>query len=160
EPKKIYRSVKEDLPEEDETVELGTADVKREGEDVTVVSWGATLHDALEAADNLEEDGIDTEVVDLRSISPIDFETIEESYRKTGKIVIAHEAPQTCGVGAEISSRITEDDTDLLYLEAPVKRVTGYDTTMPLYQNEDSYLPDAGDIETAIREVDDYGFEG
>ncbi|MDY6771348.1 MAG: alpha-ketoacid dehydrogenase subunit beta [Candidatus Nanohaloarchaea archaeon] len=162
EPKKIYRSAREELPDPDEdyTVGLGEADVKKEGDDVTVVSWGATLQDTLEAVDELEDDDIYAEVVDLRSISPIDFETIEESYKKTGKLVVAHEAPQTCGVGAEISSRITEDDHDLLYLEAPIKRVTGYDTTMPLYENEDEYLPDSDDIAEAIREVDEYGFEG
>jgi pyruvate dehydrogenase E1 component beta subunit len=162
EPKKIYRSMREDVPDVDEdyTVELGEADIKKEGEDVTVVSWGATLHDTLEAAEYLEDDDIEAEVIDLRTISPMDTETIEESYKKTGKIVVAHEAAQTCGVGAEISARIAEDDEDLLYLEAPIKRVTGYDTHMPLYQNEDEYIPDSEDIEEAIREVHEYGFEG
>lgn len=161
EPKKIYRSMREDVPEmdEDHTVELGEADVKKEGEDVTLVSWGATLQDSLEAAEELEDDDIYAEVVDLRTISPMDFETIEDSYRKTGKIVVAHEAAQTCGVGAEISSRITEDDDDLLYLEAPIKRVTGPDITMPLYQNEDKYLPDSEGIADAVREVHEYGFD-
>jgi len=94
EPKKIYRSMREEVPEmdEDHTIGLGEADVKKEGEDVTLVSWGATVHDSLEAAEHLEDDDIYAEVVDLRSISPMDLETIEESYQKTGKVVVAHEA--------------------------------------------------------------------
>ncbi len=153
EPKKVYRAVKEEVPEEEHLVEIGSADVKREGEDVTVISWGAMVHEALEAADELEGD-IDVEVVDLRTIKPMDFETVEESVRKTGRAVIVHEAPQTCGVGAEISARLTEDD--ILYLEAPIKRVTGFDTIFPMYKLEQKYLPDSFRVQKAVQEVNNF----
>lgn len=159
EPKRIYRSVREELPDDDYTLPLGEADVKREGEDVTVVSWGVMAPEALEAADELaEEQGIDAEVVDMRTVSPLDMETVEESYRKTGKLVLAQEGPRTAGVGAEISARITEDDHDLLYLEAPIKRVAGYDTIVPLPANEERYLPGSDDIVDAVEDVHTYEF--
>jgi len=150
EPKKVYRAFKEVVPEDEHLVEIGTADVKQEGSDVTVISWGAMLQPALEAAEELEGD-IDVEVVDLRTIKPMDYETIEESVNKTGRAVIVHEAPQTCGVGAEISARLTEED--ILHLEAPVKRVTGFDTVFPLYKLEKKYLPDTFRVEKAVRDV-------
>ncbi|MDY6770445.1 MAG: alpha-ketoacid dehydrogenase subunit beta [Candidatus Nanohaloarchaea archaeon] len=150
EPKKIYRAFKEDVPNDEHTTPIGEADVKREGSDVTVVSWGAMLQEALDTADKLEGE-IDVEVIDLRTISPMDMETIEESVDKTGRCVVVHEAPQTCGVGAEISARLTEDD--ILHLEAPVKRVTGFDTIFPMYKLEEKYLPDSFRVEKAVREV-------
>ncbi len=150
EPKKVYRAMKEELPEGEHLVEIGDAEVKRKGDDLTVVSWGAMLHRVLDLADRLEGD-IDLEVIDLRTIKPMDFETVEKSVRKTGRAVIVHEAPQTCGVGAEISARLTEDD--ILHLEAPVKRVTGFDTVFPMYKLEDKYLPTEGRIEKAVRAV-------
>lgn len=158
EPKRIYRSVREELPDDDYTIPLGEADVKRAGEDVTVVSWGVMTPEALEAADELAEQGVDAEVVDMRTVSPLDMETVEESYKKTGKLVVAQEGPKTAGVAAEISARITEDDHDLLYLEAPIKRVAGYDTIVPLPANEEVYLPDSGDIVEAVEDVHTYDF--
>ncbi|MDY6789419.1 MAG: alpha-ketoacid dehydrogenase subunit beta [Candidatus Nanohaloarchaea archaeon] len=150
EPKKVYRAMKEEVPEEEHTVDIGSADIKKEGEDLTIISWGAMLHRSLEAAEAVEDD-ISVEVIDLRTIKPMDFETIEESVRKTGRAVIVHEAPQTCGVGAEISARLTEDD--ILHLEAPIERVTGFDTVFPMYKLESKYLPDKARIEKAVREV-------
>jgi len=150
EPKKIYRAFEEEVPDEEHTVPIGEAAIKRDGSDVTVVSWGAMLHEAMEAAENLEDD-IDVEVIDLRTISPMDYETIEDSVEKTGRCVIVHEAPQTCGVGAEISARLTEED--ILHLEAPVKRVTGFDTIFPMYKLENEYLPDSTRVEKAVREA-------
>lgn len=158
EPKRIYRSVREELPDGDYTIPLGEADVKREGDDVTVVSWGVMTPEALDAAEALEEQGISTEVVDMRTVSPLDMETVEESYRKTGKLVLAQEGPRTAGVGAEISARITEDDHDLLYLEAPIKRVAGYDTIVPLPAHEERYLPGTDDIVDAVQDVHTYEF--
>ncbi|MDY6777866.1 MAG: alpha-ketoacid dehydrogenase subunit beta, partial [Candidatus Nanohaloarchaea archaeon] len=125
EPKKIYRAFKDDVPEDAFTEEIGTADIKKEGDDITIVSWGAMLQVALDAAEDLEDESISAEVVDLRTIKPMDFDTIEESVDKTGRCVIVQEAPQTCGIGAEISARLTEED--ILHLEAPIKRVTGFD---------------------------------
>jgi pyruvate dehydrogenase E1 component beta subunit len=150
EPKKLYRAFKEEVPEGEHLVDIGEADIKREGSDVTVVSWGAMLHQALDAAEQLEGE-IDVEVIDLRTITPMDMETIEESVDKTGRCVVVHEAPQTCGVGAEISARLTEDD--ILHLKAPVKRVTGFDTIFPMYQLEQNYLPDATRVKKAVKEV-------
>lgn len=153
EPKKIYRAFKEDVPDDEHIVELGTADIKREGEDVTIISWGAMLHQALDAAEQLEGD-IDVEIVDLRTIKPMDMDTIEQSVNKTGRCVIVHEAPQTCGVGAEISARLTEHD--ILHLKAPIKRVTGFDTVFPMYQLEQKYLPDSNRIQKAVKEVHEF----
>lgn len=155
EPKRIYRTVKEELPDEEEdyTLPIGEADVKYapDDPDVTVVSWGAMVQESLAAAEELEDD-IGVEVVDLRSVSPIDTETVQDSLKKTGRMVVAHEAPRTVGVGAEVSARITEDDT-LYYLEAPIKRVTGYDIVMPLPANEEINLRDRTDIIDAVETV-------
>lgn len=148
EPKKIYRSDREEIPEDDHTVPLGEAVVREEGEDVTAISWGAMMEPTLDAAEELD---IDVEVIDLRTITPMDFETIQKSVEKTGRAVIVHEAPQTCGVGAEISARITEND--ILHLKSPVKRVTGFDTIMPQYQLEEKYLPDSFRVKEAIKDV-------
>lgn len=151
EPKKIYRSAKEEIPGSDHTVPLGDAAVRNEGDDVTVISWGAMMDPTLDAAEELD---IDVEVIDLRTISPMDFNTIQESVEKTGRAVIVHEAPYTNGVGAEISARITEED--ILHLEAPVKRVTGFDTVFPQYQLEEKYLPDSFRVQRAIQQVYDF----
>ncbi|MCJ7428908.1 MAG: alpha-ketoacid dehydrogenase subunit beta [Candidatus Nanohaloarchaeota archaeon QJJ-5] len=151
EPKKIYRSSKEKLPDGDHTTPIGEAAVREEGEDVTVISWGAMMEPTLEAA---EQTDIDVEVIDLRTISPMDFDTVQESVEKTGRAVIVHEAPKTNGVGAEISARITEND--ILHLKAPVKRVTGFDTIFPQYQLEEKYLPDSFRVQRAIRTVYDF----
>ncbi|MCJ7450313.1 MAG: alpha-ketoacid dehydrogenase subunit beta [Candidatus Nanohaloarchaeota archaeon QJJ-9] len=148
EPKKIYRSFKQEV-EVGEVGELEKARIAKEGEDVTVVSYGASFREAKKAAEDL--DSIDVELIDLRTIKPMDFETIKESVDKTGRCIIVHEAPQTCGVGAEISARLTEDD--ILHLKAPVKRVTGFDTIIPMYQMEDKYLPDKSKVKDAVKKV-------
>jgi len=153
EPKLIYRAFREDVPEEPYTVELGEANVRREGTDVSVFTWGAMTRPTLEAADNLEGE-IDVEVVDLRTLSPMDWDAITDSFKKTGRAVVVHEAPKTGGLGAEIAATIGEEA--LLYQEAPVKRVTGFDTPFPLYALEDYYMPEAARIEDGIRETVEY----
>jgi len=150
EPKLIYRAFREDVPEGEYTVPLGEAAVRREGSDVSVFTWGAMTRPTLEAAENLDGD-IDCEVVDLRTLSPLDEETIVESFRKTGRAVVVHEAPKTGGLAGEITATIQEEV--LLYQEAPIGRVTGFDVPFPLYALEDYYLPEAARIEDEIRET-------
>ena len=151
EPKLIYRAFREDVSEGAYTVPLGEAAVRREGEDVSVFSWGAMTRPTLEAAETLAGEGIDAEVVDLRTLSPLDEETIVESFEKTGRAVVVHEAPKTGGLAGEIIATIQEEV--LLYQEAPVGRVTGFDVPFPLYALEDYYLPEAARIEDEIRET-------
>ncbi|AQL43040.1 alpha-ketoacid dehydrogenase subunit beta [Halorientalis sp. IM1011] len=151
EPKLIYRAFREEVPDESYTVPLGEAAVRREGTDVSVFTWGAMTRPTMEAAENLAEEGIDCEVVDLRTLSPMDEEAIKESFKKTGRAVVVHEAPKTGGLACEIIATIQEDV--LLYQEAPINRVTGFDTPYPLYALEDYYLPEAARIEDGIRET-------
>ncbi|WP_302081966.1 alpha-ketoacid dehydrogenase subunit beta [Salinibaculum rarum] len=151
EPKLIYRAFREDVPDERYTVELGEAAVRREGTDVSVFTWGAMTRPTIEAAENLAEEGIDCEVVDLRTLSPLDDEAILESFQKTGRAVVVHEAPKTGGLAGEIIATIQEEV--LLYQEAPIGRVTGFDVPFPLYALEDYYLPEAARIEDEIRET-------
>ena len=152
EPKAVYRAIREEVPETPETLPIGRGRVARGGVDVTMITYGAMLRPTLEAAETLEEDhGIDAEVLDLLSIAPLDNELIQASVRKTGRVVIVHEAPRTCGVGAELIARIVEHSLD--YLEAPVKRVTGFDTIIPYFANERTYLPDAGRVVAAAVET-------
>jgi len=149
EPKRVYRSFKEEVPEDDYTVEIGSAKVVSEGDDITVVTWGAPLFQCLEAMDDLPED-VSVELIDLRSCWPMDMDTIAASVQKTGRCVIVHEAPMTAGLGAEISARIQEEC--FLHLEAPVQRCTGFDTIMPYYKLELEYLPEAPRIRQSISE--------
>jgi len=149
EPKRVYRSFKEEVPEEEYTIPIGQARVVEPGTDLTVISWGATVFQCIKAMDALPED-VSVELVDLRTIYPIDVETIAESVKKTGRCVVVHEAPKTSGLGAEISSLIQEQC--FLYLEAPVQRVTGFDTVVPYYKLEHDYLPDANRITQSIRD--------
>jgi pyruvate dehydrogenase E1 component beta subunit len=151
EPKLIYRAFREDVPDESYTVDLGQAAIRREGSDVSVFTWGAMTRPTIDAAENLADEGIDCEVVDLRTLSPLDEETIVESFKKTGRAVVVHEAPKTGGLAGEIIATIQEDV--LLYQEAPVGRVTGFDVPFPLYALEDYYLPEAARIEDQIRET-------
>ncbi|HEX6988926.1 MAG TPA: transketolase C-terminal domain-containing protein, partial [Bacillota bacterium] len=140
EPKRIYRAFREEVPDEPYTVPLGKARVAREGTDVTLVAWGAMVHVALDAAKQAEESqGWSCEVIDVRTLSPLDIDTIVESVKKTGRCVVVHEAPRQSGFGGEIAALIGE--RALLYLEAPVVRVTGFDTAMPYFTLEDLYLP-------------------
>jgi len=150
EPKLIYRAFREDVPEDEYTVPLGEAAVRREGSDVSVFTWGAMTRPTIEAAENLAGD-IDCEVVDLRTLSPLDEETIVESFEKTGRAVVVHEAPKTGGLAGEIIATLQEEV--LLYQEAPIGRVTGFDVPFPLYALEDYYLPEAARIEDEIRET-------
>lgn len=149
EPKKLYRAVKDEVPEDAYTVPLGEAKVTREGEDVTLIGYGAMLPVCMEAAESAEKEGVSCEVVDLRTIMPFDIETILQSVRKTGRLVIVHEAPKTCGFGAEIAAQVAE--RALLNLEAPILRVTGFDTPFP-YALEDAYMPDAASVVNAIHQ--------
>jgi pyruvate dehydrogenase E1 component beta subunit len=151
EPKLIYRAFREDVPEDDYTVPLGEAAVRREGSDISVFTWGAMTHPTLIAAEELAEEGIDVEVVDLRTLSPLDTDTITESFRKTGRGAIVHEAPKTGGVGAEVATTIQEEA--VLYQEAPIERIAGYDTHMPLHALEEYYLPQALRIQERIRDT-------
>ncbi len=152
EPKASYRAFREEVPEAPETMPIGKGVVARSGKDVSIISYGATLRTALEAAEELADDHhIEAEVLDLLSISPLDTDLINESVRKTGRAVVVHEAPRHCGVGAEVVARIVENS--LLYLEAPVKRVTGPDTLIPFFANEKTYLPDSGRIIKATLET-------
>ena len=151
EPKLIYRAFREDVPDKSYTVELGEAATRREGTDVSVFTWGAMTRPTIEAAENLAEEGIDCEVIDLRTLSPLDEAAIVESFKKTGRAVVVHEAPKTGGLAGEIIATIQEDV--LLYQEAPIGRVTGFDVPFPLYALEDYYLPEAARIEDQIRET-------
>jgi pyruvate dehydrogenase E1 component beta subunit len=151
EPKLIYRAFREPVPEESYEIPLGTAAVRREGADVSVFTWGAMTQPSLIAAEELAAEGIDVEVVDLRSLSPLDTETIADSFKKTGRAAVVHEAPRTAGLGAEIAATIQEEA--LVYQEAPVKRITGYDAPMPLHAVENYYLPQAVRIRDGIRET-------
>ncbi|MBN1105783.1 MAG: alpha-ketoacid dehydrogenase subunit beta [Deltaproteobacteria bacterium] len=136
----------------DYTIPIGRADIKREGKDVTLIAWSKMVLDSMEASRELEKDGIDVELIDLRTLSPVDLDTIVKSVRKTGKVVIVHEACKTGGFGAEIASLIVENAFD--YLDAPIKRVAGIDTPIPyaapLYR---AVIPDPGKIIQGVREI-------
>jgi pyruvate dehydrogenase E1 component beta subunit len=151
EPKLIYRAFREEVPDEPYEVPLGEAVTRREGEDISVFTWGAMTRATLEAAEDLAEEGIDCEVVDLRTMKPMDDEAIVESFEKTGRAAVVHEAPKTAGLASEVTSTIQEEA--LLYQEAPVKRITGFDTPFPLYALEDYYLPEPARIKDGIRDA-------
>jgi pyruvate dehydrogenase E1 component beta subunit len=152
EPKAIYRAFREEVPEEEETFPIGKSQIVREGNDITLISYGATLHVTLEAASELKEkDGIEAEVIDLLTISPLDDELFTASARKTGRVVVVHEAPRSFGPGAEMVARLVEKS--FLYLEAPIRRVTGFDVVIPLFQREQDYLPGVHRIVRAVRET-------
>ena len=151
EPKRIYRAIREEVPENDYTIPLGKARMVQEGKDVTVVAWGAMVREVVNAAEQLKEDKIDVEIIDLRTISPMDVETIMASVRKTGRGVVVHEAPKTCGLGAEIIALVNEKA--LLSLQAPIERVTGFDIPVPLMKTEHYYLPNPKRIVMAVKKV-------
>lgn len=149
EPKRVYRTFKEEVPDEMYQIPIGEAKVVSEGDDLTVVTWGAPVFQCLEAIDNLPED-VSVELIDLRSIYPFDIDTVAQSVQKTGRCVIVHEAPLTGGFGAEIAARVMEEC--FLYLKAPVQRVAGFDTIMPYYKLENEYLPESPRILKGITE--------
>src|SRR6201995_2494622 len=153
EPKRVYRAAKGDVPEGDYTVPLGKASIVKEGKDVTVVPWGAMLYESLDAASKAAEQGIDVEVVDLRTLWPLDIDTVVASVKKTGRVVVVHEAPKSCGFGAEIVALVNEKA--FLHLEAPPVRVTGFDTPFP-YTLENEYLPLSNRILPALVETAKY----
>ncbi|MFB6168118.1 MAG: alpha-ketoacid dehydrogenase subunit beta [Haloferacaceae archaeon] len=154
EPKRIYRAFREDVPDDPYTVPVGEAAVRREGDDVCVVTYGAMTRPTLDAADALAEEGVDCEVLDLRTLSPLDRETLVDSFRKTGRAVVVHEAPKTLGTGAEVVATLQE--AALPYQEAPIERVTGYDVPFPLYDLEKFYLPNAVRVTEAVERVVEY----
>lgn len=141
---KLYRSFREEVPEEEYTIPLGKADVKREGNDLTIVTYGAMVHSSLKAAEELAKEGISVEVIDLRTISPIDIDTIIESVKKTNRAIVVQEAQKQAGVAANVVAEITE--RAILHLEAPVLRVTAPDTVFPFSMAEDVWLPNYSDI--------------
>ena len=154
EPKRVYRLGKQDIVDNGEALPLDSCFVLREGIDVTLVSWGASIKESLEAATELSQLGIDAEVIDVATISPLDIDTILDSVTRTGRCVIVHEAARSFGAGAEIAAQLaSEGITSLL---SPVKRVTGFDTVMPLYRHEEDYLPDVSRVIDAVKQCMEY----
>jgi pyruvate dehydrogenase E1 component beta subunit len=153
EPKRVYRAARMEVPAGDYTVPLTEAKVVRPGRQVTLIAWGAMLYEALAAAETAAQQGVDAEVIDLRTLWPLDIDTIVDSVKRTGRVVIVHEAPKTCGFGAELVSLICEKA--FLHLEAPPLRVTGWDTPFP-YTRENDYLPLAHRIIPALLETAHY----
>lgn len=149
EPKSRYRASREAVPTDSYTISLGEAAVRREGTDITLFAWGGMVAPTMEAAENVAEEGVNCEVVDLRTISPMDVGTIVSSFEKTGRAAVVHEAPHTAGMAAEITATIQEES--LLLQEAPIERITGWDTHYPLYASEDFYRPGVTRIEHGIR---------
>jgi len=151
EPKRIYRLHKQEVEDNGKALPLDVCYILREGTDVTVVTWGAMTFETLKAVDQLAKNGVSCEVIDLTTISPIDYETILESVEKTGRLVIVHEAARTCGVGAEIAAIVAEKG--IYDLRGPIVRVTGYDVVMPLFRREMDYMPSVSKITDAIKEA-------
>jgi len=155
EPKALYRKSKGDVPEEDYTVPLGEAVVRQEGSDMTLVCWGAMVPVTMEAAKRAEDDGISCEVLDLRTLVPLDEAALLESVKKTGRMIVVHEAQRTSGFGGELAAIVAEKALE--YLEAPIQRVTGFDTPFP-YTLEDVYMPDPDRILRSILQTYRYEF--
>lgn len=151
EPKRVYRAIREEVPEEEYTIPIGKAKIVQDGKDVTVVTWGAMVRESQKALTELAAKNISVELIDLRTISPMDQETILNSVRKTGRLVIVQEAPRSFGVGAEIAAFISEKA--LLNLKAPIERVTAPDVTVTLFKREDLYLPDLFRIIKGVEKV-------
>ncbi len=151
EPKRIYRQYKELVEDDGEALPLDVCFVLRDGSDCTIVTWGASVKESLEAAEALAKENISVEVIDLATIKPIDMDTILESVAKTKRCVIVHEAPRTCGVGAEIAANLAEKA--MFDLVAPVVRVTGYDTHIPLFRLEMKYLPSMDRIVDGVKKT-------
>ncbi|GGA93243.1 alpha-ketoacid dehydrogenase subunit beta [Ornithinibacillus halotolerans] len=148
---KLYRSFRGEVPEGEYTIELGKADVKREGKDVTIVTYGAMVHASLKAAEELEKNGIDVEVIDLRTVSPIDIDTILESVKKTNRAIVVQEAQRQAGIAANVVAEIQE--RAILHLEAPVLRVAAPDTVYPFSEAEEVWLPNYNDIIEKVNTV-------
>ncbi|MCG6972709.1 MAG: alpha-ketoacid dehydrogenase subunit beta [Desulfobacterales bacterium] len=152
ESKALYRAFREEVPENEETLPIGKSQVVRQGSDLTMISYGAMMRPTLEAASELEEnDGVQAEVIDLLTISPLDDETFVRSVKKTGRAIIVHEAPRSFGPGAEIAARLVEKA--FFYLEAPISRVAGFDIIIPLFSREKSYIPNTQRIVREAKKI-------
>ena len=153
EPKRVYRAIKEEVPDEEYEIPIGVAHVEKLGEHVTLIGWSAQHHQNLKAAEELLQEGVSVEVINLRSLCPLDIQTITQSVQKTGRCVIAHEAPKTQGFGAELATQIME--RCFLHLQAPVQRCCGLDTPFP-HTLEKLYLPEAERVKAAVKKTVDY----
>lgn len=151
EPKRIYRAFRQEVPEEAYELPIGKAKIVEPGKDITIVVWGAMVRDVQKASEMVKTKGISPEIIDLRTIAPMDRETIIESVKKTGRVLVVHEAPKTLGLGAEIISIVNEKA--FLYLEAPPTRLTGFDTAFPLPRGEHHYIPTPERIAKSIEDV-------
>jgi pyruvate dehydrogenase E1 component beta subunit len=151
EPTKLYRAGRQEVPDEPYEVPLGKAKIVREGEGLTIVAWGAMIPAVLQAAEAVEKDGVFPEVIDLRTLAPLDRETVLESVGRSGRLLVVHEAPKTCGLGAEIAAFVAE--RAMFRLEAPVLRLTGQDITIPLAKGEDYYYPSPERIARGIKKI-------
>jgi len=152
EGKALYRAFREEVPDEEETLPIGQPQLVKEGKDITMISYGAMMRPTLEAVQQLQDkDGIAAEVIDLLTISPLDEKFLVQSAKKTGRVVVVHEAPRSFGPGAEVVSRLMEKA--FYYLEAPIARVTGYDIVIPMFSREKAYLPGTERICRAARKV-------
>lgn len=153
EPKRIYRSAIGEVPEEEYTIPFGKANILKKGKDVVLIGYGSMVPIILSASEKASEQGIEAEIIDLRTLVPLDLDTIIDSVKKIGRVIVIHEAPKSCGFGAELVALINENA--FLYLEAPVIRITGFDTPFP-YSLEHYYLPDEKRILMAIKEILEY----
>jgi len=152
ESKAVYRAFREEVPQKEETLPIGKPQLVRSGKDLTLISYGAMMRPTLQTADELKNtDGVEAEVIDLLTISPLDEEILIQSVKKTGRAVVVHEAPRSFGAGAEVVSRLMEKA--FYYLEAPIERVTGFDVVIPLFSREKAYLPSTERILRAARKV-------
>ena len=154
EPKRIYRLMKEEVVDDGEALPLDVCFQLRDGNDVTLISWGAMIHETLLVAEELSKQGVEADVIDVATIKPLDINTILESVEKTGRCVIVQEANPTCSVSADIAAQIAEKG--LTSLMAPIQRVTGYDTVMPLYRLEKHFIPSEQRIMNAVKKVLEY----
>lgn len=155
EPKSVYRAFREEVPQEPEMMEIGKADIVKEGSDITLISYGAMMRPCKEAVEDLADDhNINVELIDLLTISPMDTATLTTSVQKTGRCVIVHEGHRTCGVASEIIARLNESVFE--YLEAPIKRITGFDIPFPYFQVEEHFLPESEEIVQAIKDTIDW----
>ena len=148
EPKRVYRAIKEEVPEKQYEIPLGKCDIAQEGNDVTIVTWGAMVKTTKQA---VAESDVDAEIIDVQTLYPFDMKTILTSVKKTGRVIIVHEAPRTGGFGAELVAQLTEKA--IFHLQAPIERVTGYDTIFPLSKLEQQYLPNENKIQAALQKV-------
>ena len=154
ESKKLYRTAKGEVPDGEYTVPIGKARIVKEGKDMSIITWGVMVSVCEEVARQLGQTGVDVEVIDLRTIAPYDIAAVLATAQKTGRVMIVHEAPRTCGFSTEIAAQVSEKA--LYYLKAPILRVTGYDTVMPLYKMENFYLPDIDKVLFTAKKLMEY----